>query len=216
MGRRGETGERSFPEKSGSVRKSGDPELARRRTGLRPGGGTRGRSRERCPSRCRRKIRNPNARSLRREGAYSRREEEKVLQSAVEKLQAKVTEEIGESDPEARYNLGIAYKEMGLLEEAVQEFLLCRSNPSLFLGASSLLAETLAEKGDVTAAIEALDEVLSSETIGPAETRDVRYQKAVLLSRSGREEEAEAIFLSLYEGSPDYRDLRKRVKKIKG
>ena len=40
----------------------------------------------------------------------------------MEKLQAKVKEEIGESDPEARYNLGIAYKEMGLLDEAAEEF----------------------------------------------------------------------------------------------
>ncbi|HJX15606.1 MAG TPA: tetratricopeptide repeat protein, partial [Candidatus Deferrimicrobiaceae bacterium] len=71
-------------------------------------------------------------------------EEERILQSAVEKLQAKVKEEIGESDPEARYNLGIAYKEMGLLDEAAEEFRLSRSTPSLFLGASYLLAETVA------------------------------------------------------------------------
>lgn len=143
-------------------------------------------------------------------------EDERFLQHAVEKLQAKVTEEIGESDPEARYNLGIAYKEMGLLDEAEQEFLLSRSSPSLYLGASYLLAETLAEKGDVTAAIHTLDELLASDTISPAETRDVRYQKAVLLSRSGKEEESREIFLALYETSPDYRDLRKRVKKFAG
>ncbi len=139
-------------------------------------------------------------------------EDERILQNAVERLQAKVTEEIGQSDPEARYNLGIAYKEMGLFEEAIQEFLLSRTNPSLFLGASSLLAETLAEKGDVAAAIGTLDEVLASAGIGPSESRDIRYRKAVLLSQSGKEEEAKEIFLALYEASPDYRDLRKRVK----
>ena len=143
-------------------------------------------------------------------------EEERILQSAVEKLQAKVKEEIGESDPEARYNLGIAYKEMGLLDEAAEEFRLSRSKPSLFLGASYLLAETMAEKGDVAAAIGLLDEVLASENLNDTERRDVRYQRAVLLSRGGREEEAKEIFVSLYETSPDYRDVRERVRKFRG
>jgi len=142
--------------------------------------------------------------------------DESMLQSAVEKLQAKVKEEIGESDPEARYNLGIAYKEMGLLDEAAGEFRISRSNPKLSLGASCLLAETLAEKGDLVTALETLDEVLSGESISPDEARDVRYQKALLLTQNGKEEEGREIFLSLYESSPDYRDLRERVQKYRG
>jgi tetratricopeptide (TPR) repeat protein len=143
-------------------------------------------------------------------------EEEKILQSSVEKLQAKVKEEIGESDPEARYNLGIAYKEMGLLDEAVEEFRLSRSKSKLFLGASCLLAETLAEKGELEGATETLKEVLAAEGVTPSETRDVRYQMAVLLSQSGKEDEAREIFLSLYESFPGYRDLRERVRKFEG
>ncbi|MGA6992277.1 MAG: tetratricopeptide repeat protein [Candidatus Deferrimicrobiaceae bacterium] len=143
-------------------------------------------------------------------------EEEKILQSSVEKLQAKVNEEIGETDPEARYNLGIAYKEMGLLDEAVEEFRLSRSKSKLFLGASCLLAETLAEKGELEAATETLKEVLAAEGVTPSETRDVRYLMADLLSQSGKEEEAKEIFLSLYESFPDYRDLRERVRKFEG
>jgi len=141
-------------------------------------------------------------------------EEEKILQSSVEKLQAKVKEEIGESDPEARYNLGIAYKEMGLLDEAAEEFRVSRLESKLFLGASCLLAETLAEKGELEAATETLKEVLAAEGVSPSETRDVRYLMAVLFSQSGKEEEAREIFLSLYESFPDYRDLRERVRKF--
>jgi tetratricopeptide (TPR) repeat protein len=142
-------------------------------------------------------------------------EDEKILQSSVEKLQAKVKEEIGESDPEARYNLGIAYKEMGLLDEAAEEFRISRLESKLFLGASCLLAETLAEKGEFEAATETLNEVLGAEGVSPPETRDVRYLMAVLFTQSGKEEEAREIFLSLYESFPDYRDLRERVRKFR-
>ncbi len=139
------------------------------------------------------------------------REEDSIVQDALSRLQAKVHEEIGESDPDARYNLGIAYKEMGLLDEAVGEFTLARQKPELFVGASSLLADTLAAKGDFTAAIATLEELLSSESLTGDETRDVRYHKAVMLSRAGRDEEAGEIFRSIFEESPQYRDVASRV-----
>ncbi len=147
-----------------------------------------------------------------RTGARSS-EEEKIVHSVVEKLQAKVNEEIGDSDPEARYNLGIAYKEMGLLEEAIGEFRVARGRRSLFLGASHLLAETLAESGDVDRALATLDEVLASDLVGENETRDVQYQKALLLARAGREAEGSALFRAIFEKWPDYRDVRARVER---
>ena len=143
------------------------------------------------------------------------REEESIVRDALSRLQAKVHEEIGESDPDARYNLGIAYKEMGLLDEAAGEFTLARQKPELFVGASSLLADTLAEKGEFASAIAALDEVLSSESVTEEENRDVRYQKAMLLSRDGREEEAKEIFLSIFEVTPQYRDVAMHVERYR-
>ncbi len=140
-------------------------------------------------------------------------EEDTIVHSVVEKLQAKVNEEIGDSDPEARYNLGIAYKEMGLLEEATGEFRVARSRRSLYLGASYLLSETLAEKGDFDGALSVLDEVLASDLVGGNETRDVQYQKALLFGRIGRKEEEDEIFRAIFEKWPDYRDVRSRVGK---
>jgi tetratricopeptide (TPR) repeat protein len=143
------------------------------------------------------------------------REEESIVRDALLRLQAKVHEEIGESDPDARYNLGIAYKEMGLLDEAAGEFALARQKPELFVSASSLLAETLAEKGDFVSAVETLDKVLDSESLTEAEGRDVRYQKAELLSRNGKDEEAKEIFLSIFEETPNYRDVAMHVERYR-
>lgn len=144
-------------------------------------------------------------------GAAGESEDDRMVQDAVSRLQAKVQEEIGDSDPEARYNLGIAYKEMGLLNEAAQEFRTARQSPTLYLGASFLLSETLASMGEYDSAVSVLDEVLSSDDLGEASALDVRYQKGLLAYNAGKEEEAREIFLSLFEIAPDYRDVRQRT-----
>jgi tetratricopeptide (TPR) repeat protein len=144
-------------------------------------------------------------------GEAERQEEQNVVRSALGRLQAKVQEEIGESDPEARYNLGIAYKEMGLLEEAEKEFRLAMRKPELRVGSSSLLADTLAEQGDLDTAAAVLDDALSADGVSDEERRDLKYHKAVLLSRGGREEDARGIFLALYEEMPAYRDVKDRT-----
>jgi tetratricopeptide (TPR) repeat protein len=143
------------------------------------------------------------------EGEYQ--EEVDIVRDALGRLQAKVHEEIGDSDPDARYNLGIAYKEMGLLAEAVKEFRLAMARPSLLVGASSMLADTLVELGETDDAIAALDDVLAAETPSAEDRRDVRYHKALLLERMGRKAEAREIFLALYDELPDYRDVKRRT-----
>jgi tetratricopeptide (TPR) repeat protein len=138
-------------------------------------------------------------------------EDHRMVQDAVSRLQAKVQDEIGESDPDARYNLGIAYKEMGLLNEAAQEFRTARRSPSLFLGASVLLSETLGSMGEYDEAVAVLDEILSSDDLDESSALDVRYQKGLLAIEAGKDEEAREIFLSLFEVAPDYRDVRRRT-----
>lgn len=145
------------------------------------------------------------------EAAY--REEESIVKDALSRLQAKVEEEIGESDPDARYNLGIAFKEMGLLDEAIGEFTRARHKPELFVAASSLLADTFAAKGNFPAALAVLDEALALGTLAEEEKRNVRYHYAVLLSRDGKEEAAMEIFLSIYKEAPQYMDVASRVER---
>ncbi|MCR4310611.1 MAG: tetratricopeptide repeat protein [Deltaproteobacteria bacterium] len=142
-------------------------------------------------------------------GGYE--QEESIVRSALGRLQAKVDEEIGDTDLEARYNLGIAYKEMGLLDEAVTEFRLAMRKPELFVGAGSLLADTLADRADFDGALAVLEAVLATSTGGEEVRRDVRYHKAVLLEKAGRRDEAQEIFRDIQEKTPGYRDVVSRL-----
>jgi tetratricopeptide (TPR) repeat protein len=143
-------------------------------------------------------------------GGYE--QEDSIVRSALGRLQAKVDEEIGDTDLEARYNLGIAYKEMGLLDEAVTEFRLAMRKPELFVGAGSHLADTLADRADFDGALAVLEAVLAASTGGDEVRRDVRYHKAVLLENAGRRDEAREIFRDLQEKTPGYRDVEARLR----
>jgi tetratricopeptide (TPR) repeat protein len=144
------------------------------------------------------------------EGGYER--EENIVRSALGRLQAMVDEEIGNTDLEARYNLGIAYKEMGLLDEAATEFRLAMRKPELFVGAGSLLADTLAERDDFDGALDVLEAILAAATGGEEVLRDVQYHKAVLLQNAGRRGEAREILREILEKAPGYRDVEARLR----
>jgi len=144
------------------------------------------------------------------DGEYEK--EESIVRSALGRLQAKVDEEIGDKDLEARYNLGIAYKEMGLLDEAVTEFRLAMRKPELFVGAGSLLADTLVDRADVDGALAVLEAILAASMGGEEVERGVRYHKAVILENAGRRDEAREIFRHIQKQAPGYRDVETRLR----
>ena len=101
---------------------------------------------------------------------------------------------------------------MGLLDEAVTEFRLAMRKPELFVGAGSLLADTLADRADVDGALAVLEAILAASTGGEEVGRDVRYHKAVILEGAGRRDEAREILRDIQAKTPGYRDVEARLR----
>jgi tetratricopeptide (TPR) repeat protein len=148
------------------------------------------------------------------EAALEAEEDASMVKDALGRLQAKVDEEIGDSDLETRYNLGIAYKEMGLLDEALKEFRIAARKADLRLGATTLLADVMAEQGDLDGALAELDGLIESGILDTSAARDVRYHKAIMLERAGRDDDAGELFLTISAESPGYRDAKARAERL--
>ena len=68
--------------------------------------------------------------------------------------------ELEEEDYETHYNLGIAYKEMGLIDDAIREFQTSRNDPKRFIHASNMLGVCYIEKGLYPLAIDVLKDAI--------------------------------------------------------
>lgn len=72
----------------------------------------------------------------------------------------KVSESIDADDVTAHYDLGTAYKEMGLLDEAIHEFQMALRASVNHLGTYEMLGQTFIEKGEHEAAVRSLTRAL--------------------------------------------------------
>ncbi len=78
-----------------------------------------------------------------------------------------IDKELGEEDYETRYNLGIAYKEMGLLEDAIREFQVAAKDPKRTIQSSSMLALCYMDKGLYPPAIKEFRNII--DLMGPTD-----------------------------------------------
>src|SRR6185295_5498967 len=69
------------------------------------------------------------------------------LSDIFREFQKGVDKQLGKEDYETRYNLGIAYKEMGLVDEAIAEFQLAAKDEKRLLECTSMLGMCFVEKG---------------------------------------------------------------------
>ncbi len=145
--------------------------------------------------------------------------------SALSDLFNEFKEEVGEAkeeqeDPETHYNLGVAFKEMGLLDEAIGELQkVCKSidHGSSFpqvMQAYTWLAGCFVEKGVPEASIKWYNKAL---TVAPDdETRTaLHYDLASAYEVSGDRQQALKHFTEVYGTNIDYRDVAERIKALR-
>ena len=126
-----------------------------------------------------------------------------------------------EEDPETHYNLGIAFKEMGLLDEAIGELQkVChavdRGAPfSQPIQALTWLAQCLVDKGAPEAAVRWYQKALHLPGLDDGSRCAIYYDLAAAYQASGDNKSALANFMEVYGSNIDFRDVASRIKALK-
>jgi tetratricopeptide (TPR) repeat protein len=126
-----------------------------------------------------------------------------------------------DEDPETHYNLGVAFREMGLLDEALGEFQkVCQSVergrpfPQL-MQAYTWLAQCFLDKGVPEAAVRWYEKALSLPSLDQETRTALHYELASSLESAGNRPAALNNFLEVYGSNIDYRDVGERIKALR-
>ncbi len=126
-----------------------------------------------------------------------------------------------DEDPETHYNLGIAFREMGLLDEAIGELQkACQSFdhgkpfPQI-MQTYTWLAQCFLEKGVPEAAVRWYDKALKVPSIDGETRVALHYELASAYETAGDKPSALHHFMDVYGSNIDYRDVAERIKALK-
>jgi pilus assembly protein FimV len=125
-----------------------------------------------------------------------------------------VEQQLSAEDYETHYNLGIAYKEMGLVDEAIGEFQLASKDAARAVECCSMLGHCFLEKGMPQLAIKWFRKGLETPAIEDAATAGMLYDLASVYQDTGDTDLAYKTFQEVYGLNANYRDVVQRVRDL--
>jgi tetratricopeptide (TPR) repeat protein len=134
-----------------------------------------------------------------------------------EEFRSELGETKEDEDLETHYNLGIAYREMGLLEEAISEFQKVASSADkgpafrYAMQCSTLLGLAFMEKGQPAIAAIWYERALKTPGLDQESILALRYDLGVAQELAGDEKAAFNSFSQVYALNIDYRDVSERI-----
>jgi len=125
-----------------------------------------------------------------------------------------VEKQLGTEDYDTRYNLGIAYKEMGLLDEAIAEFQLAAKDEVRGLECCSMLGLCFLEKGMPDIAVKWFTKGLELPGRREEEYHGLQYDLGQAHEAAGRPEQALELYKDIYKENARFRDVTDRVREL--
>jgi tetratricopeptide (TPR) repeat protein len=157
---------------------------------------------------------------LRREGALAADEEllepadEQSVEEIVEGFKQGMAETLSAEDYDTHYNLGIAYREMGLVDEAIGEFQLAAKDPRYLVDCCSLLAASFVDKGFPELAVKWYLRGLDSPSLTEEESLGLLYELGNLHLALDERERARQRFVEIYGINSNYRDIVAKLREL--
>jgi pilus assembly protein FimV len=141
-------------------------------------------------------------------------EEEQSLEEIFKEFKRGVEQQLDSEDYDTHYNLGIAYKEMGLIDEAIGEFQLASKDPKRAVECASMLGLCFLEKGMPQLAIKWYRKGLEMPEISEDEHVGLLYDLGSAYMEVGDTKNAQKAFMEVYGMNTNYRDVVNRIKQL--
>jgi len=145
------------------------------------------------------------------EEATGRGKGEAILEEVFKEFQKGVEEQLSEEDADTHFNLGIAYREMGLLPEAIREFQVASRDTDYFVESCSNIGVCYQEQGMWSEATEWYQKALIAPDITPEARVGLRYDLAAAYQAAGDVEQAVDLFEEIVASGASYRDVVDRL-----
>jgi tetratricopeptide (TPR) repeat protein len=125
-----------------------------------------------------------------------------------------VARTIDKGDYQTHYNLGVAYKEMGLLDEAISAFELSSTHAESRIDSISMIGMCLQEKNDYESAVKLFLQTLPTMNYQDPKYLGIMYQLGEAYMELGRHVDAYKAFTKVKDLDANFRDAKARVKEL--
>lgn len=143
--------------------------------------------------------------------ATGRGKGEALLEEVFREFQKGVAEQLSEEDSDTHFNLGIAYREMGLHPEAIREFQVASRDPAYFVESCSIIGVCYQEQGMWSEAVSWFQKALVAPDISEDARLGLRYDLAVAYEGAGDVDQALGLFEEISMSAATYRDVADRL-----
>ena len=142
-------------------------------------------------------------------------ESEQSVNEVFETFKEHVKSAVEVGDFRTHYELGIAYKEMGLVEDALAEFRVASGAPELYREACSMLGLCHWERGESEEAIRWYRAALEAPGGEDVPLSGLRYDLALKLEHTGDIQGAYELLQRIHSDDAGYRDVSRRVSDLR-
>ncbi|MBI5287252.1 MAG: tetratricopeptide repeat protein, partial [Deltaproteobacteria bacterium] len=125
-----------------------------------------------------------------------------------------VERQLSREDSETHYNMGIAYMEMGLYDNAVREFKIALKDPDMEFNCYTRLGLNYMAKGDTQQAVEQFLKGLKISWISREERKGLLYELGLAYEKAGRLQDALEAFRTVMEMDPGFREVSIKVDEL--
>jgi len=140
--------------------------------------------------------------------------EEADFTDMLEKFKAGVAANLDEEDYDSHYDLGVAYKEMGLIDEAVAEFQKALRGATQRIRAYEALGQCFIDRNEHDVAITVLGRALREPGMEDEDLIGVLYLLGFASEGSKKPRDAAAYYQRVFAIDIDFRDVSKRLKQM--
>ena len=118
---------------------------------------------------------------------------------------------IDHEDTEAHYDLGIAYKEMGLMDDAIVEFKKSMRSPKRLADSLILIGICYAEKGSFADAEAVFSTAIARPDVQAADKISTQYELGLVYEVWGRPADALCSFAAVADHDPFFRNVGEKI-----